>query len=75
MTDLTRVLAFKTVSEAANAAGYWKELGYHVTVVGPTDAIKIDNGDGATIWESGTEADWYMVIASKAKMEVIAAKV
>jgi hypothetical protein len=73
MTDLTRVTACKTKPEAAQTAGYWKGLGYHVAVTGPTDAIRLDNGEGSIEWESGEAADWYLVVASKAALEVIAA--
>lgn len=74
MTDMTRVFAFKDEDGAAQAAGYWTGLGYHVAVAGPTDAIRLSNGsDPAAIWESGDEIDWILVIASKAKIELIAA--
>lgn len=73
MTDLTRVTACKTKTEAAQTAGYWKGMGYHVAVAGPTDAIRLDNGEGVLEWESGAAADWYIVVASKASLEVLAA--
>lgn len=73
MSDLTRVSAFKSSDEAAYFAGKFKGMGYHVAVTGPTDAIRLANGqDDTKIWESGTEGDWYLVVASKASMSVIA---
>ncbi len=73
MSDLTRVYAFSSIEEAAASAGYWKERGYHVAVAGPTDAIRLTKGDDSpTIWESGEEADWYLVVASKASLEIVA---
>jgi hypothetical protein len=75
MTDMTRILAFKSIDDAALEAGRWKGRGYHVALVGPTDAVRLSNGDGnPAIWESGEQADWYVVIASKAALEIIAAK-
>lgn len=75
MSDMTRVTAFKTLDAVAGNASYWKHAGYHVAVVGPTDAVRLANGvDDTDIWESGEESDWYLVIASKASLEIIAAK-
>lgn len=75
MTDLTRVYAFDSLELAAEEAGRWKALHYNVAVVGPTDAVRLDKpDDDATIWESGMEADWYLVVASKAALEVVAGK-
>lgn len=73
MTDLTRVTACKTPVEASDTAGYWKDKGYHVVVVGPTDAIELEKKEGSVEWESGDTADWYLVLSSKAAMEVVAA--
>lgn len=75
MTDLTRVYAFDTLEAAATEAGRWKARQYNVALVGPTDAIRLAKLDeDPTEWESGTAADWYLVIASKAPVEVLAAK-
>jgi hypothetical protein len=75
MDDLTRVYAFKGIDEAAKAAGHWKGHGFNVVVAGPTDAIRLSNEDtGTAFWESGESADWYLVVASKASMEIIASK-
>lgn len=76
MTDLTRVYAYKTLDDASDSAGFWKERGYHVAVCGPTDAIRLARDEGSpAVWESGEEADWYLVVASKAPLEIVAAKV
>jgi hypothetical protein len=72
MTDLTRVLAYRTEQEAGNAMLYWKGLDYHVAVAGPTDAIELYNGDEDKTWESGAESDWFLVVATKAKLEIAA---
>lgn len=73
MTDLTRLQAFKTKAEAGAALQFWKGKGYHVAVAGPTDAVELYNGNDPTaIWQSGASADWYLVLASKAPIEVAA---
>jgi len=75
MTDLTRVYAFKSIDEAAESSGYWKGRGYHVAVAGPTDAVRLAKGtEDPDFWESGEDADWYVVLASKASLEVVAKK-
>lgn len=74
MTDLTRIFACKTEAAASTEAGKWTGLGYHVAVAGPTDAVRLSNGDTAPVlWESGEAADWYLVVASKASIKLIAA--
>lgn len=76
MTDLTRIFAVRTLNEAASKSGYWKGQGYHVAVAGPTDAVRLIQGGGDVIeWESGTESDWYLVLASKSPLELVAAKI
>ena len=75
MSDMTRVLAYKTEDEAKDAIYFWQSLGYHVAVAGPTDAVQLYNGPGGgddPIWESGPEADWYVLLVTKAKLELVA---
>lgn len=76
MTDLTRVSAYDNLNDAETEAFYWKnDFGYHVVVVGPTDAIEFSKGDDVEDkWESGKQSDWYLVIASNAEMKFPAKK-
>lgn len=75
MTDLTRLYAVTSLDAASDRAGYWKGRGYHVAVVGPTDAIQLKKADDqSSTWESGAEADWYVVLASKAPLDIVAAQ-
>ena len=75
MTDLTRLFAVASLDGAAEKAGFWKGKGYHVAVAGPTDAVRLAKAeDDAVVWESGAEADWYLVLASKAPIELLAAQ-
>ena len=73
MNDLTRVSAYRDLDQAAYWAGKYRGLGFHVVVAGPTDAVRLDNGENTpALWESGQEADWYIVLASKASLDIIA---
>ena len=65
----------KTLADASNSAGYWKARNYHVAIAGPTDAVRLvkEGGTNPIDWESGEEADWYVVLASKAPIELVAA--
>lgn len=66
MTDLTRVIASKTLAEAQAEAGALSANGYNVVMIDGTDAIELsDGGDSLLTWESGTGADWTLVVASK----------
>lgn len=66
MTDLTRVKAFKTLNAAKKAAGILNGDGYNVVLIDGTDAIELSDGGGSLVtWESGSEVDWTLLIASK----------
>lgn len=66
MTDLTRVIACKTLADAKTQAGELSANGYNVVMIDGTDAIELsDSGDSLLTWESGTGADWTLVVASK----------
>lgn len=72
-SDMTRVVAFKDRSAAEEYGKRFLPGGYRYVLVGPTDAVKLMNtaDDGVPpLWESGTEADWTLVIISKAKIEL-----
>jgi hypothetical protein len=66
MSDLTRVLAFRSKEEAQEEAGRWKGAGYNVSVILGTDEIRLSDGSQPVrTWESGDNDDWTLIIASK----------
>ena len=72
MSDKTLLLASKTEKEAGNAMKRWKARGFNVAVAGPTDAIELFNADDHKTWESGSESDWFIVLATKSALEIVA---
>ena len=65
MSDATRIIACKTMAQAAHEAGLLQGDGFNVAVIKNTDAVELIDGSGTTVtWESGSESDWILVIGS-----------
>ncbi len=65
MDDITHIYVSRNSSEVDEWAGGMQENGYTVLGAGPSNMVllrgDVDNGT----WDSGTQADWFVAIATK----------
>lgn len=63
---MTRILARRSEQEAGEVASEYRHGQYKVIRIGPTDKVELNlEGEPSLYWKGGSDADWYLVIATE----------